>query len=285
MTAKLILITGTSSGFGKTAVTLLLEKGHTVIAGIRGGDSRLKEIFPAEIAKHGSRLRALDLHMDKEESLATVRDLIDREYGGKLDVLINNAGLGFYGALEDQAPEQLRDQMEVNFFGPVFLTRLLIPALRKARGRVISTSSIAGLITFPYYGAYCVSKFALESMMEGLHYQLKPFGVQVALVEPGGFRTEFTKSKTFPQASYLPGSLYRARTEAMEKFLKGVDFRLADPLKVSKLLVKLCEKRRIRLRYLIGLDAHFARLTWRILPDGLRVFLQDWVFSKVVFRE
>lgn len=285
--SKTILLTGASSGFGKLAVPLLLERGHTVIAGIRGGSSRLESIFFAERKKFGDKLLAIDLHLDKQETFAGAKELIDNRFGGKLDVLINNAGFGLFGPLEDLTDQQLRHQFEVNFFGPVLLSRLLLPALRAARGRVLNVSSIVGLVAFPYYGSYAASKFALEAMTESLFYELKPFGVQAGLIEPGAFKTDFTtRSKMLPEgrAHSSPAS-YAARVSALDRFMTQTSGRQGNPRQVAKLIVKLVEKKRVPLRNIVGADARSLYFVKRLIPDSWRVFLEEFVFRKVVFRD
>jgi NAD(P)-dependent dehydrogenase (short-subunit alcohol dehydrogenase family) len=283
--SKTILITGTSSGFGKLTTSLLLSRGHTVIAGLRGGAKRLRETFPEETEKYSSRLIALDLHMEQSSSLEGAKDLIEKKLNGKLDVLINNAGYGLFGTLEDLTPEQLRYQFEVNFFGPVFLTRALLPSLRAAKGRVLTLSSIAGLHAFPYYGSYNSSKFAVEAMFEALHYELKPMGVQVGLIEPGAFRTDFNvRSKMMAEGASNPQSPYASRSKSFQEKLKSLSFRQGNPIRVAKLIVNLCEKKKIPVRSLIGADAWAIHIASRMVPDSLRVRLKDAAFNQIFFK-
>lgn len=284
--SKTILITGASSGFGKLTVPLLLERGHTVIAAIRGGKNRLIEVFPSEIQAYGDRLHAIDLHLEQPDSINKVHEWIDDQFNGQLDVLINNAGYGLFGALEDQTPAQLRHQFDVNFFGPTLLTRSLLPALRASHGRVLTVSSIAGLYTFPYYGSYNASKFALEAMFEGLYYELKSFGIQVALIEPGGFRTNFTqRSKVIAAGAYQPGSLHTKKMQSFENSLQKFSPRLGNPIRVARLIVRLCEKRHIALRNIVGTDARFLHLLFRLIPDQWRVNFESLIFREIVLKQ
>lgn len=285
MAPKTILITGTSSGFGKMAVPLLLERGHTVIAGLRGGEERLKSIFADSLSRFPGKLTAIDLHMDRPETIQAARLALQSRLGGKLDVLINNAGFGLLGPLEEQTPEQIRYQFEVNVLGLMTLTREFLPLLRAARGRVLNLSSVVGRIVMPYYGSYSATKYAVEAHTEGLAYELKPFGVQVGLIEPGAFRTEFGKSSLqVSEGAKRPDSPYAASVshmlEAMEK-----NFSLAgDPMKVARTLVRLSEKRRIPLRTVVGLDARLILIVKSILPDSWLRAVLGWFFRRFVFR-
>ena len=283
MRIKTILITGSSSGFGKTAVQLLLERGHTVIAAMRGGRSRLESLFAEELRIHSGRLHALDLHLEKPESLAEVLRRLEQNFDGHIDVLVNNAGYGLFGPLEDLTEDQLRLQMEVNFFGPVLLARSLIPLLRRAKGRIINISSIAGMVTVPFYGPYCASKFALEAMSEALHYELHSQGIEVTLIEPGGFRTEFMNAKVFSEKSMQPASLYHGAVQRLKALLDKSSPRLGNPARVARLIVRRCEQERVPLRTLIGADARGMRLLQRLLPDSWRVGLIGALFRRFIF--
>jgi NAD(P)-dependent dehydrogenase (short-subunit alcohol dehydrogenase family) len=282
--SKLILITGASSGFGKMTVGLLLERGHTVIAGIRGGEQRLGQVFSEELKRYPGKLKAVDLHMEKAETFQRASEVVE-SLGGKLDVLINNAGYGLFGALEDSSHEQLRHLFEVNFFGPSFLIQKLLPYLRATRGRIINVGSIAGLATFPGYSFYCASKHSIDAMSEGLYYELKPFGVQVAIIEPGAFETNFNSSIVLTEGTLKPGSLYAKRTKALHDYQKNAKSRLDDPMKVAKLIIKLCEKNKIPLRNPIGKDAQLMVRFVRHLPLNFQAWLKDFIFRKEIYKD
>lgn len=278
---KTIFITGASSGFGKLAVEELLAAGHKVIAAVRGGRDRAKGIFPDWIDR--PQLQIVDVDLTHAEQIAAAAREVERLSGGKLDVLVNNAGYGLFGMSEDITPRELREQFDVNFFAPVELTRQLTPALIAARGRIINLTSVVGLITLPVYAAYCASKYAFESMSESFHYELRPFGVQVAIIEPGGFKTDFaTRSRKVAAQALLPSSRNHGRTSRFFKFLDAREKGLSDPRAVARLLRKVCEKDRIRLRYPIGLDARLAIITRKLLPDFLRVRVIEWMFRRVI---
>jgi NAD(P)-dependent dehydrogenase (short-subunit alcohol dehydrogenase family) len=282
---KFILITGASRGFGRSTVRQLLERGHRVVAGIRGGSERLAELFPSEIQRYGARLSAVDLHLDRPETFADAARKISELCSGRLDVLINNAGYGLFGALEDLSEAQMRMQMEVNFFGPMLLTRALLPLLRKSQGRMINLSSVAGLVSFPFYGNYSASKFALEGFSEGLYFELKPHGVQVCLVEPGGFRTDFAKSSfEVAEGARTGGSIYANRTNALIRAFDTFATRLGDPDLVTRLLVDLCERRAIPMRAIVGTDARLMRFLRFFLPDRIRLGMVNWIYNRVVFK-
>lgn len=284
MAPRKILITGASSGFGLLAAQRLLARGHTVVLGLRGGEARARTLYPAFSSLWGTRLYALDLHLEREDQAEIARQFVEQTFSGQLDVLINNAGYGLFGALEDQSMEELRAQFEVNFFGLARLTMQLLPALRLARGRVISVSSAVGISSLPMYGSYAATKHALEGLHESLWYDLRPHGVQVALVQPGGFRTEFAaKSRQFAARSDSPDSVYHLRTQALKRALNGMQIRLGNPARVARLLTRLVERRRIRLRYPIGLDTWNLVIVKHLIPDSLRLWLTDLLFRALFF--
>jgi NAD(P)-dependent dehydrogenase (short-subunit alcohol dehydrogenase family) len=193
------------------------------------------------------------------------------------------------GPLEHQSDAQVRRQMEVNFFAPLALTRACLPALKASallgrKPRLINLSSIAGLVSFPFYGAYNASKFALEAMSEALVYELQPFGIQVALIEPGGFKTGFNASLDFSSVDAAADPVNAGRLAAFRQTLQRKSAFGGNPAHVAGLLVRLSEKPNIRLRHVIGKDAVFMNLVRRLLPDSWRVRLEAWVFGRLFFR-
>jgi len=283
-TARTILITGASSGFGKLTASLLLRQGHRVIAALRGGPERVRALYAPEELESG-RLTGLDLHMERPETFGAVRALIEERFDGRLDVLINNAGYGLLAPAEDQSEETIRHQLEVNTIGPMLLIHQLLPALRAARGRILNISSAGGRVSFPFYAIYSASKFALEGYSEGLAFELRPFGIQVGLVEPGGFNTGFSPTAARSTALVPAGSLYEERSRAINRFLAGKAAELsADPLIVARRLARLCVRRRVPLRTLLGKEAKVMILLRWLLPDRWRLWLVDRGFSKLMFE-
>jgi NAD(P)-dependent dehydrogenase (short-subunit alcohol dehydrogenase family) len=293
---KLILITGASSGFGKLTVPLLLQKGHTVVAGLRGGHSRLEELFASELKNYPGQLSAVDLHMEKTSDFSKVSQHLNQfgdkshpnrlegRFESQLDVLINNAGYGLMGTLEDQTEEQVRHQMEVNFFGSAFLTQSLLPALRNSKGRILNVSSICGLTSFPFYGTYSASKFALEGLMQGLAFDLAPFGVQVGMIEPGGFKTEFISSRVFGNDAKLSLSAYHERNQAFARVFEKTSGRQGNPLRVAKLIAHLCDSKKVPFRNVIGTDAQAACFLQSVLPTSIYRRLIAFAFNTAMSR-
>jgi NAD(P)-dependent dehydrogenase (short-subunit alcohol dehydrogenase family) len=281
MKPKTILITGASSGFGKLTVPLLLSQGHQVIAAVRGGSSRIAEIFPSELRTHPGQLHGIDLHLERPETFGPIQKFLIDRFNGRLDVLINNAGYGLFGTLEDFSIEQFRHQFEVNFFGPMFLTRSLLPLIREAKGRILNVSSIVGLVSFPIYGTYSATKHAMEAQSEALAYELRPFGVQVGLIEPGGFRTDFNnRSIRFSQGTNSTTSPYHARMQNFQKALAAKSEFTGDPIRVARVIARLCEKKRVPIRTLVGPDARALAMSRRLLPECIRFRLTEWGFRK-----
>lgn len=184
---KTIFITGASSGFGRLSAELLTSKGHNVFAGMRDITTRNKEVASALGAK-GIEVIALDVTQEKSVNDAVAAVLA--KSGGKLDVVINNAGIASAGVSESFTPEQLKAMFDVNVFGVQRVLRAALPALRKkGDGLVINVGSILGRVTFPFFGLYGASKYAVEAMTESYRYELAPLGVDVVLVQPSAYPT------------------------------------------------------------------------------------------------
>lgn len=184
--SKTILITGASRGFGKLWAQAFLKRGDKVIATARNLDS-LKDLT----AQFGDAILAIKLDVNnRAECFAAVKKA--QEHFGKIDVLINNAGYGLFGTIEETSEKQARDQMETNVFGLLWLTQAVLPIMRKqGHGHIIQVSSVLGITTLPVLGLYNASKFAVEGLSETLASEVKNFGIHVTLVEPNGFATDW----------------------------------------------------------------------------------------------
>ncbi len=286
MTTKKILITGTSSGFGLLSAANLASRGHQIIAALRGGADRLNKVtteLPQEQSNavmnaiRSGQITGVDIEMTDKKSFQSVHELIQSKWNGHLDVLINNAGMGVFGPFELITESDLRYQMEVNYFGLIFLTQELLPLLRKSKGTIINISSIAGLMGFPFYSSYNASKFAIEGMSESLYYEMKDHQVKVALIEPGGFKTSFTKKVRAGAQSHSSHPVYGHKIQAMRRFLeKRAVQSAADPKAVVHLITKLSESKNPSLHNVIGNDAKL--LIW------LKTLLPDFIVHKMIHR-
>jgi NAD(P)-dependent dehydrogenase (short-subunit alcohol dehydrogenase family) len=178
------LITGANSGFGSCFVDYLLKNGEKVAAAVRRLDS-------LDALSEHSRLLKVRLDLQVPSSIGSAVQLVLKQWG-RIDVLVNNAGYGLAGALEELTVQQIRDQMETNFMGLVLLTQAVIPAMRQqACGYIVNVASIAGLRGFRGMSLYCASKFAVVGLSEALAQELSPFGIRVSIVEPGPYRTDW----------------------------------------------------------------------------------------------
>ena len=178
------IVTGASSGIGRSVAQKLLEKGYRVHAGARRTDAM------ADLATFGARIHHLDL--TKPESIEAFVAAVLAE-GDRIDVLVNNAGYGFYGALEETPMADARAQMDVNVFGLAHAIQLVLPAMRRRRtGRIVNVTSIGGKIWSPLGAWYHASKFAVEGLSDCLRNELRPFGIDVVVIEPAGTKTEWT---------------------------------------------------------------------------------------------
>jgi NAD(P)-dependent dehydrogenase (short-subunit alcohol dehydrogenase family) len=184
--SRIWLITGSSSGFGRTLAEAALDAGDRVVA-----TARRPQTLDDLVARAPERVLALPLDVtDQGQIDAAVATA--RSHFGRIDVLVNNAGYGSVGAVEELDDGELRALMDTMFFGAVALTRAVLPVMRaQGAGAIVQMSSMGGQVTFPGYGAYCAAKFSLEAMSESLAAEVAPFGIRVLIVEPGAFRTAF----------------------------------------------------------------------------------------------
>lgn len=184
--SKATLITGCSSGIGRATAVQLAAAGFPVYATARRPDSI------ADLAEHGCQLLQLDV--TDESSMRKAVEFIEAEHGS-VGVLVNNAGYGLEGPIEELSVDEMRLEFETNLFGPTRLSQLVLPAMRsQGWGKIINLSSVAGLITLPGGGAYHASKHALEALSDALRFELKGFGIDVIVVEPGAIRTRWVET-------------------------------------------------------------------------------------------
>ena len=259
--AKTVLITGASSGIGAETVKALLAVGHTVYAGARRLD-RMKSLADA-----GERLLALDVTDDASMTIAV--QTILRE-AGRIDVLINNAGYGSYGALEDVPPEEARRQFDVNIFGLARLTQLVLPTMRAQRsGRIINISSIGGKFGEPFGCWYHATKFAVEGLSDSFRMELHPFGIDVVVIQPGATHSEWGKIAHDSLIKYSGDGPYRAAATAhanvMELAHKGSI--PAQPSVVAKTIAQAVQARKPKTRYATGGLAKTMLFMRRVLSD------------------
>ena len=227
-----VLVTGCSSGFGARIARKAAEGGHTVYAGLRD----LSE--PGDLPAHDG-VCGVQLDVTDPAQRDAVRERILAEQG-RLDVLVNNAGVVLGGFLEQVDDDELRRVFEVNVFGAWSLTRALLPALRASSGLVVNLSSISGLRAFPGLGAYAASKFALEGLTEALHQELKPLGVKVCLVEPGTYSTAiWGANKNLSRRSLQPDSPYAEAEVKLGASFETNAQKAGDPEEIADAVVGL----------------------------------------------
>jgi NAD(P)-dependent dehydrogenase (short-subunit alcohol dehydrogenase family) len=260
------LITGCSAGFGREIALAALAAGDRVLATARRPEAL------ADLEAHGGdRLRTAALDVtDAGQVDAAVKTAL--ETFGRIDVVVNNAGNGSVGAVEELTTAELRELMEVMFFGAVEVTKAVVPHVRaQGSGTVVQVSSMGGQVSMPGFGAYCAAKFALEGLSEALAAEVAPFGVRVLIVEPGAFRTEFGgarmhRSRTI-DAYAVSTSGTRGAVEAMDGTQPG------DPAKAAAAIVRAVGSDDAPLRLALGADAVDAI---RVQHGALAADLAAW---------
>ncbi len=247
---------------------LLAEHGYAVF-GTSRSEERLATLR-SEAERRGVDVRGVALDINDETAVdSAMPELLD-DAGGAFDVLVNNAGYGLWGPVQSLAMDELRAQFETNVFAAVKLTNAVLPAMIERRGgTIVNVSSVLGRIGTPFNGAYAASKFALEGLSEALRVELKPFGVHVALVEPGLFDTGFIDNMTRSRGSADPGSPYQPYMDRYRNRHRRFEFRAADPIKVARVILKIVRSGAPALRHPVGMDARAGTLGARLIPARL----------------
>lgn len=274
---KSVLVSGASTGIGRACALDLDKKGWRVFAGYR------KDV-DAESLKQNASEHLTPVRLDVAEShsiaeaMGGVQTIIG-DYG--LDALINNAGVAVGGPVEFVSRDQWRQQFEINFFGAIELTQHCLPMLRKTQGRIVNVSSIAGRSSMPFTAPYCSSKYALEALSDSLRLELRQWGIQVALIEPGaietpiwGKATEQTQQMETESASPVMG-LYGRALAQFNQVLNNAAKRAAPVERVVQAVWSALNDEPPRARYVVGQDARM-RLILKLFPTRF----QDWILAK-----
>lgn len=268
-----VLITGCSSGFGLLAALQFARKGDQVYATMRN-PAKAGEL---EKAKNEEKLaiEVLQLDVTDEASVTSaVRQVIDA--AGRIDVLVNNAGIGAHGPIEETDDDEAKEIFETNFFGALRTIRAVLPQMREQKaGTIVNVSSLAGRVGVPFDGIYSASKFALESATEALHFEVHPFGIRMALIEPGGFETVFSANRRTAHR-YTEGSPYVEYDQRFEQALTRLPTggERADPQVVAEAIYNAVHDEEPKLRYLVGQDAEMI--------GGLRRQMDDAQFEQTM---
>jgi len=258
---KVAVVTGASAGIGQATAQLLHELGFIVYAVAR----RLDRMAP--LAALGIHTAGLDLTDD-----AAVVDLIDRVLteSGRIDVLVNNAGYGSFGAVEDVPMDEARRQFEVNVFAAARLCQLALPHLRARRsGRIINVSSVGARMYQPLGGWYHATKYALDGLSDCLRVELKPLGIDVVLVQPGGIETEFPRVAGQRLLATSGNGAYSDYAQRYAATLLSEPSHISPPSVVAKAIARAATARRPRTRYAVGRGARAAIVARWLLPDRI----------------
>jgi short-subunit dehydrogenase len=271
---KAILITGCSSGIGRALTELCLLKDRFVVASARKINS---------IRDFTNKQNCLALMLDVCNPVS-IRKAFDRLRKEKIDVevLVNNAGYGLYGPLEDLSKEDLKNQFETNLFGLMEVTRMVIPGMRRRNsGRIINISSVSGRISFPFMGAYCASKFALEAFTSALRGELKAWKIKVISINPGPVKTKFSRKSRGDGLSLLPeNSMYKNQyVKVLKKIGQGKPQDTQgslDSKDAAKVIYKACTSKNPKNRYIITSFSFWMQFLAWLLPESF--------FEKLVWK-
>lgn len=258
---KVVLITGASSGIGKETAKLLVQNGFIVY----GASRRLEKMI--DLKDIGVKLLAMDV-TDDASMIEGVNGLIKNEK--RIDILINNAGYGSYGALEDVPISEAKYQFEVNIFGLARLTQLILPYMRKqGSGKIINVSSIGGNFGEPHGAWYHATKFAVEGLSDSLRMELKQFGIDVVIIKPGATSTEWNIIARENLIKVSGNTDYKILAKKHAKMLATTDSKGSKPIVIAKTIVKAASSKNPKTRYATGYGAKLLLFMRSILSDRL----------------
>jgi NAD(P)-dependent dehydrogenase (short-subunit alcohol dehydrogenase family) len=260
MDSKIWLITGTSKGFGREWATAALDRGDKVVATARDTTS-LDDLC----SKYGDSILPVKLDVKNRKACFEAAEKAISHFG-RIDVLVSNAGYGHFGFIEELTEAEAREQMETNFFGSLWIIQAALPFMREQKsGHIIQVTSIGGVATFPVYGIYHASKWAMEGLCDTLSQEVARFGIKVTLIEPSGFSTDWgtvSAKHSKPLAAYE--ELRKERQAFSEKAPKG------DPKATRKAILKIVDADEPPLRLFLG------SFPWQVIEPVYRKRLETW---------
>ena len=249
---KIALVTGSSSGIGLETSLALAKEGFYTFATMRdlNKNNKIKE----SIKKENLTIEILEMNVDDEQSVDnTISKILEKK--GRIDVLVNNAGFGMWGTVEDVSIQEFKEQFETNFFAIIRMIQKIAPIMRKqGSGSIVNVSSVAGRIGFPVSPAYISSKFALEGLSESLRFELMPFGINVIIIEPGVIKTNFFNSMKMAKKSEQ-NSDYNDITNKVISGVKMMAEMGTHPKEVADTIIKAIKEEKPLPRYIVGNDA------------------------------
>lgn len=288
---NVVLVTGASSGIGKSIAEFLAQRGYRVYGTSRKAkaidtqpgyspDSQSGDLSGNQVAANsvGGFLKMLQMDVCSEESVkAAVNKVLEAE--GELGIVINNAGMGIAGSVEDTSPQEAFLQFDTNFFGMHRVIRQVLPSMRKhGRGLIINMSSVGAVFPIPYQSMYVASKAAIEGMSGSLRNELRPFGIKVAMVEPGDTKTGFTGSRLFVKAGG-DSSAYAERSQKSIAVMERDERNGPDPIVVAKVVGKIINRRNPPVCVAAGIQYKVLVFLKRLMPKKLEAFIVSKMYE------
>jgi NAD(P)-dependent dehydrogenase (short-subunit alcohol dehydrogenase family) len=272
---KVALVTGSSSGMGFATAIMLARAGINTYASMRNLKKSKTITELASTENLPLQVVQVDVNDKKSVKEAITKIVTEKE---RIDVLVNNAGYGLFGSLEDVSIEEMKAQFETNFFGVIRVTQLVLPIMRKQKsGTIVNVSSVGGRIGLPVLSAYHSTKFALEGLSESMSYELEPFGIRVVIIEPGVIRTNIMNSSIIAKKAQDPKSPYFLLIQKVENNFKlMMENESSPPEEVAKVILGVVTSENPQLRYTVGNDA--------ATMIQARVSMSDNQFKKMIMQ-
>ncbi|HDR4729030.1 TPA: SDR family oxidoreductase [Bacillus cereus] len=281
MNKKIAVITGASSGFGLLTTLELAKKDYFVIATMRNLEKQVNLLSQATQFNLLQNIKIQQLDVTDQNSIHNFQLFLKNI--NRVDLLINNAGYANGGFVEEIPVEEYRKQFETNLFGAISITQLVLPYMREQKsGKIINISSISGQVGFPGLSPYVSSKYALEGWSESLRLEVQPFGIDVALIEPGSYNTNIWEvGKQLATNQSDTSSPYKEYIGKIQKHINSGSDTFGNPIDVANKIVEIAESKRTNLRYPIGKGVKFMILAKKILPWRLWEYLVLRSFKKM----